>query len=327
MGLAYCIFRRMFSLFVLAALVHAGLATAQNFPTQTIKIVVPYPPGGTNDLVARLLVQKLQEQMGQSVIVENKPGASGNIGAEFVAKSAPNGYTLLLVTTGHSIAPSLYQKLSYNLLTDLTPVAELTTGPMLVMTDPNGPLRTMGDLIAAAKANPGRITFGSAGNGSTTHLAAELIASTAGVKLNHVPYKGSAPAMTDLMGGTVSMVMDLMPSALPHVKGGKLRAVAITSERRSPLLPDVPTLGETGLPPMNLAVWNGLMAPAKTPPEIVAKLNAETRKAMDSPDIKDRLASQGFAVAVGTPAQFGSLVRTEEERWAKVVKESGAKVE
>ena len=315
------------ALLALCAGVTATVAHAQAFPTQPIKIVVPYPPGGTNDLVARLLAQKLQEQVGQTVMVENKPGVSGNTGADAVAKSPADGHTLILVTTGHSIAPSLYPKLPYNIATDLVPVAELTAGPMLVLTNPNGPLKTMGDLIAAAKAKPGHLNYGSAGNGSTTHLSSELIATTAGVKFNHIPYKGSAPAMTDVMGGNADMVMDLMFSSMPHVQGGKLRAIAITSAKRSPLMPDVPTLGESGLPAMDLAVWNGLMAPAKTPKEVVAKLNTEIRKAMDSADIKAKLQSQGFTVATGTPEQFGALLKSEMERWAKVVKASGAKVD
>lgn len=315
---------------VLLALCAGAVATAvqaQAFPTQAIKIVVPYPPGGTNDLVARLLAQKLQEQIGQSVIVENKAGVSGNTGADAVAKSPADGYTLILVTTGHSIAPSLYPKLPYDIRADLVPVAELTAGPMLVLTNPSGPLKTMADLIATAKAKPGQVAYGSAGNGSTTHLSAELIASTAGVKFNHIPYKGSAPAMTDVMAGTAEMVMDLMFSSMPHVQAGKLRAIAITSAKRSPLMPDVPTLGESGLPPMDLAVWNGLMAPAKTPKEVVTKLNAEIRKAMDSADIKTKLQGQGFNVATGTPEQFGALLKAEMERWAKAVKASGAKID
>jgi tripartite-type tricarboxylate transporter receptor subunit TctC len=315
------------ALLTLCAGVTPTVAHAQAFPTQPIKIVVPYPPGGTNDLVARLLAQKLQEQVGQTVIVENKPGVSGNTGADAVAKSPADGHTLILVTTGHSIAPSLYPKLPYNIATDLVPVVELTAGPMLVLTNPNGPLKTMGDLIAAAKAKPGHLNYGSAGNGSTTHLSSELIATTAGVKFNHIPYKGSAPAMTDVMGGNADMVMDLMFSSMPHVQGGKLRAIAITSAKRSPLMPDVPTLGESGLPAMDLAVWNGLMAPAKTPNEVVAKLNTEIRKAMDSAEIKAKLQSQGFNVAAGTPEQFGALLKSEMERWAKVVKASGAKVD
>ena len=317
----------LLALFAAIGIAPAAQAQAQAFPSRPIKIVVPYPPGGTNDLVARLLAHKLQEGVGQPVLVENRPGASGNTGADAVTKSPADGYTLILVTTGHSIAPSLYAKLPYDITSDLVPVSELTTGPLLVLTNASGALKSMADLIAAAKARPGQINYASAGNGSSTHLSAELIAATAGVRFNHIPYKGSAPAMTDVMAGNADMVIDYMFSAMPHVQGGKLRAIAITSARRSPLLPEVPTLGESGLPPMEIAGWNGLMAPARTPRDVLARLNAEIRKAMDSADIKDKLMSQGFAVATGTPEQFGELLKSELALWAKVVKVSGARID
>ena len=305
----------------------AGSAVAQAWPTKAIKIVVPYPPGGANDIVARLLGQKLTDQLGQPVVVENRPGASGNNGADTVAKSPADGYTLILVTTGHSIAPSLYAKLPYNIRTDLTPVSTLISGPMLVMTNPQGKINSMADLIAAAKVKPGALSYGSAGSGSTTHLAAELIATTAGVKFNHIPYKGSAPAMVDVMGGNVQMVMDLMLSSMPHVKSGKLKAIAITSARRDPALPEVPTLSEAGFPGLEMSVWNGLMAPAGTPKEVIAKLNTEIRKAMELPDLEERIHAQGFSVLTGTPEQFSAVLRSEMDRWAKAVKDSGAKAD
>ena len=311
-----------------AAMFSAPLACAQDkYPSKPVKIVVPYSPGGTNDVVARLLAQKLQTQTGQSFIVENKAGASSNIGADAVAKSQPDGYTLVLVTTGHTIAPSLYASLPYDITKDLTPISTLVTGPMLVLTNSQGPLKSMTELIVTAKAKPGQINYGSAGNGSTTHLAAELIATTAGVKFNHIPYKGSTPAMTDVMAGNADMVMDLMFSSVPFVKGGKLRAIAVTSSQRVPELPDVPTLAEVGMPGLELAVWNGLMAPAKTPKDVIAMLNTEIGKAMASPEIKERLASQGFAVLTGSPEQFSAQLKTEIDRWTKAVKASGAKAE
>jgi len=301
----------------------AVIAVAQGYPNKSIKLVVPYPPGGANDIVARLLAQKLTEQMGQAVVVENKAGASGNNGANEVAKGAADGYTLILVTTGHSIAPSL-SKLPYDITTDLAPVTTLISGPMLVLTNPNGSIKSMADLIAAAKAKPAQLNFGSAGIGSTTHLSAELIASTANVKMNHVPYKGSAPAMADVMGGHADMVMDLMLSSLPHVQTGKLRAIAITSAKRTPALPEVPTLIEAGFPGMELSVWNGLMVPVKTPKEVVAKLNQEIVKAMGTAEMKARIKEQGFDVLTGTPEQFTTLLKTEISRWATAVKASGA---
>lgn len=310
-----------------AALTLPALTLAQTFPAKPVKIVVPYPPGGTNDIVVRLLAQKLGDSMGQPFVVENKPGASGNLGAEQVARAAPDGYTLLLVTTGHSIHPSLYKNLRYNIKTDLTPVSELTRGPMLVMVTPSLPYKTVQDVIAAAKAKPGSINFGSAGNGSSTHLAIELLSSMAGVKMTHIPYSGSAPAMADVMAGNAQLVMDLMFSALPQVNGGKLRAIAITGAKRSPLLPNVPTVAESGVPGFETLAWNGLMAPSSTPKPIIDKLNAEIHKALDAPEMKERLRAQGFEPSPGTPEQFGALIRSEIDRWAKVVKTSGAKVE
>lgn len=310
-----------------AALTLPALSLAQAFPAKPVKIVVPYPPGGTNDIVVRLLAQKLGDSMGQPFVVENKPGASGNLGAEQAARAAPDGYTLLLVTTGHSIHPSLYKNLRYNIKTDLTPVSELTRGPMLVMVTPSLPYKTVRDVIAAAKAKPGSINFGSAGNGSSTHLATELLSSMAGVKMTHIPYSGSAPAMADVMAGNAQLVMDLMFSALPQVNGGKLRAIAITGAKRSPLLPNVPTVAESGVPGFETLAWNGLMAPASTPKPIIDKLNAEIHKALDAPEMKERLRAQGFEPSPGTPEQFGALIRSEIDRWAKVVKTSGAKVE
>ncbi|MFJ1257000.1 tripartite tricarboxylate transporter substrate binding protein [Cupriavidus sp. CuC1] len=310
-----------------AALTLPALTLAQAFPAKPVKIVVPYPPGGTNDIVVRLLAQKLGDSMGQPFVVENKPGASGNLGAEQVARAAPDGYMLLLVTTGHSIHPSLYKNLRYNIKTDLTPVSELTRGPMLVMVTPSLPYKTVQDVIAAAKAKPGSINFGSAGNGSSTHLATELLSSMAGVKMTHIPYSGSAPAMADVMAGNAQLVMDLMFSALPQVNGGKLRAIAITGAKRSPLLPSVPTVAESGVPGFETLAWNGLMAPANTPKPIIDKLNAEIHKALDAPEMKERLRAQGFEPSPGTPEQFGALIRSEIDRWAKVVKTSGAKVE
>lgn len=310
-----------------ATLTATGAAMAQAYPSKPVKIVVPYTPGGTNDLVARILAQKLQEQMGQTVIVDNKPGASGNTGIDGVARSAADGYTVGLITTGHSIHPSLYPKLPYSLKTDLAPVVELTSGPMLVMVNPGTPYKTVKDLVTAAKAKPGAINYGSAGNGSTTHLSTELLGTMAGVKFNHIPYNGSAPAMTDAMAGNVDLVMDLIYSALPNVKSGRLRAIAISGAQRSPVMPEVPTVAESGVPGFEAYVWNGLVVPAGTPKDVVARLNAEVKKAMATPEIKERITAQGFAVTTGTPEEFGKVIADDMDRWAKVVKASGAKID
>ncbi len=319
--------RAALALAAFGCLVASGAARADVYPSRSVKIVVPYTPGGTNDIVARLVAQKLTEGLGQPVIVENKPGASGNLGAEQVARAPADGYTLILVTTGHAIAPSLYKNLRYSIQNDLAPVSELTSGPLLVMVNPSSPYKTIGDVVAAAKARPGTINFGSAGNGSSTHLATELLASTAGVKMTHIPYTGSMPAMQDVMADNAQLVMDLMLSAAPQVAGGRLRAIAITSAKRSPQLPDVPTVAESGMPGFEVGVWNGLMAPAGTPRPIVDRLNAEIRKALADPELKKRFEAQGFEAVWTPPEKFGALIGSEIGRWAKVVQLSGAKVE
>ena len=300
----------------LLAAAFAAPALAQSYPAKPVRIVVPYPPGGPNDIVARTVGQKLSEQLGQPVIVDNKPGASGNIGAESVAKSPPDGYTLLLLTTGHTINPSLYPKLGYDLEKDLAPVTQLTAGPMVVVANPS-----------LAKAKPGSLNFGSAGNGSSTHLAPELFSSMAGIKMNHIPYKGSAPALTDLMAGQIQVAFDFMISAMPHVKSGKIKALAVTSTTRSPAAPDLPTVAESGVPGFEVIGWNGLVVPARTPKDAVAKLNAELKKALDQPDTKERFAAQGFSATWTTPEKFGAYIESEHAKWAKVVKDSGAKID
>ncbi|MFC5521822.1 tripartite tricarboxylate transporter substrate binding protein [Polaromonas jejuensis] len=311
----------------LAALATAGAATAQGFPSRAVKIVVPYPPGGTNDSVARVLAQRLGDRLGQLFIVENKAGASGNLGAEFVARAPADGYTLILVTMGHTIHPSLYKNLRYNIRTDLAPITSLTSGPALLMVNPSLGINSLKDLIARAKAKPGELNFSSAGNGSSTHLATEYLSSQAGVKMTHIPFNGSAPAMMDVIAGNSQVVMDMMFSATPQVKGGKLKAIAQTGARRSPAMPDVPTVAESGLPGFDVSVWNGLMAPAGTPKDVIAKLNAEIKRELESPEFKERLAAQGYEPAWSTPEQFGKLIASDIERWARVVKTSGAKAE
>ncbi|TWD76878.1 tripartite-type tricarboxylate transporter receptor subunit TctC [Variovorax beijingensis] len=313
---------------LLAASATPTTAVAQAaYPSKTVKIVVPYPPGGTNDSVARVLAQRLADRLGQPFIVENKAGASGNLGAEFVARAPADGYTLILVTMGHTIHPSLYRNLRYDIRTDLAPITSLTTGPALLMVNPNMGVNSLKDLIALAKSKPGALNFSSAGNGSSTHLATEYLSERAGIKMTHIPFNGSAPAMMDVIAGNSQVVMDMMFSATPQVKGGKLKAIAQTGAKRSPAMPDVPTVAEAGLPGFDVSVWNGLMAPAGTPKEVIAKLNAEIKRELDSPEFKERLAAQGYEPAWSTPEQFDKLIASDIERWAKVVKTSGAKAE
>lgn len=305
----------------------SGLATAQDYPNKPVKLVVPYPPGGPTDIVARVVAQKLQEQMGQPFVIDNKPGAGANTGAEAVARSAPDGYTLLVATTAHAINPSLFSKLNYQLLKDLTSVSQLTSGPLVIVANPALPAQNIKELIALAKSKNGGLNFGSSGNGQSTHLSAELFSAMAGVKMSHVPYKGSAPALTDVMAGQTDLMFDTMLSAMPHVKGGKLKALAVTSSQRSPVAPNIPTVAESGLPGYEAIAWNGILAPAGTPKEVIARLNAELKKVLENPDVRQRFEAQGFASSWSSPTDFGSFLHAEVGKWAKVVQVSGAKVD
>jgi tripartite-type tricarboxylate transporter receptor subunit TctC len=311
---------------IVATGIAAG-AFAQGYPGKPVKVIVPYPPGGPTDIVARVVAQKLSEQTGQQFVVDNRGGAGGNIGAEAVARAPADGYTLLVATTAHAINRSLFKGLNYDLMKDFIPVSQLTAGPLVIVANPALPASNVKELIALAKAKPGELTFASSGNGQSTHLSAELFATMAGVKMTHVPYKGSAPALTDVMGGQVLLFFDTMLSAMPHVRSGKLKAIAVTSAVRSPAAPDVPTVAESGLPGFEAIAWNGLLAPSGTPKEVVARLNAETRKALEVPEIRERFAAQGFAAAWSSPEKYGAFLDAEVDKWAKVVKVSGATVD
>jgi len=306
----------------------APLAFAQAYPSHTIRLVVPFPAGGTTDILARDVAKKLTDTMGQSVVVDNRPGAGGNIGADLVAKSAPDGYTLLMGTVGtHAINPSLYAKMPYDHIKDFVPVVLVAGVPNVLVVNPSVPINSVADLIKLAKAKPGSINFASSGSGTSIHLSGELFKTMAGVDMTHVPYKGSSPALTDLMGGQVQIMFDNLPSSLALIKAGKLRAVAVTSLKRAPALPDVPTIAESGLPGFEASSWFGVLAPAGTPAPIVAKLNAEVNKWLQSPEGKEQLLAQGAEVAGGSPEQFAAHIRAESDKWAKVVKASGAKVD
>jgi len=288
-------------------------------------MVVPFSPGGSTDVLARIVGQKLTERSGQPVIIENRAGAGGNIGAEQVAKSAPDGYTLLLGGVPHAISASLYSKLPYDMARDLTAIAEVASFPSAIVLHPSLPANSVKELIALARARPGRLSFGSAGNGSPNHLSLELFQTMAGVNMVHVPYKGSGQLVGDLLAGQVQLASMGLPVAVPHAQSGKLRAIAVTGAARSPLLPEVPTVSEAGLPGFEVTSWYGVFGPAGLPADIVAKLNSEIGTAVTAPEVKERLAALGAEPSVKAPDQFDRYVRQEIAKWAKVVKDSGAK--
>lgn len=303
-------------------------AFGQPYPNRTIRLVVPFPAGGTTDILARAASQKLTESLGQPVVVDNRPGAGGNIGADMVAKSAPDGYTLLMGTVGtHAINASLYSKMPYDHVKDFTPIVLVAGVPNVLVVNPSVPVNSVGDLIKLAQAKPGAINFASSGSGTSIHLSGELFKTMAHVDMTHVPYKGSAPALTDLIGGQVQVMFDNLPSSLAQIKAGKLRAVAVTSLKRAPALPDVPTISESGLPGFEASSWFGVLGPAGTPPSVVTRINSEINNWLQSPEARAQLLAQGAEAAGGTPESFASHIRAETEKWAKVVKASGAKVD
>ena len=310
------------------ALIGPAVHAQTTYPAKPVRFVVPFPAGGTTDILARAVAQKLSETWGQQVIVDNRPGAAGNIGSELVARSAPDGYTLLMGTVGtHAINQSLYEKLPYDPVKDFTPVVLVAGVPNVLVVNPSVPAQSVAELIAYAKANPGKLNFASSGSGTSIHLSGELFKVLTGVQITHVPYKGSAPALTDLMGGQVQLMFDNLPSSLAFVKAGKLRALAVTSTTRAAALPDVPTMVEAGVSGFEASSWFGMLAPTGTPRDIVLRINAEVAKWLATPEAREKLAGQGAIVAGGAPEDFARHIASESAKWARVVKASGAKVE
>jgi tripartite-type tricarboxylate transporter receptor subunit TctC len=316
----------MKKLLALAALALSLTAAAQ-YPTKPIRIVVTYPPGGGADLMARLIAPRMADTLGQPVVVENKPGASGQIGAAEVARSAPDGYTLMLDASSYSVNPSLYAKLPYDPAKAFTPIALIALFPNVLVVTPDFAARDVKELVALAKAKPGTIAFASSGNGSAQHLSAELFKQKAGVDMTHVPYKGGGPAMNDVMGGQVPVFFANMASSLAQVKGGKVRALAITGAKRSPALPNVPTIAEAGVPGYEVYEWNAIFAPAGTPAPVLAKVADALAKAMQSAEFRERVASLGGELAAYGPAQSERFVREQAELWGKVVRAGAIKVD
>lgn len=308
----------------LLSLVLTAPANAQSYPTKPVRVVVPYPPGGPTDIVARVLFQQVSEATGQQFLVDNRAGAGGNIGAEIVAKSPADGYTLLIGTTAHAINMSLFKNLSYDVQKDFAPVSLLTQGPLVLVAHPQFPANSIKEVIELAKSKSGGLNFASSGNGQSTHLSVELFNTMAGIKMSHVPYKGSAPALTDVMSGQVDVMFDTTLSAMPFVKAGKLKALGLTSPVRSPAAPDVPTIAESGLPGYEVFAWNGVFVPTGTPKAVVQQLNDQIRRAMLLPQVKDKFSAQGFAASWNSPENFGVFVKNEVDKWTRTVKASGA---
>ena len=317
---------RLLTFAVLSFAAGSNGAWASDYPSKAIRWIVPYPPGGTTDVLARIMAPRLTETLGQPVVVENKPGAGNNIGTELVINSPADGYTMLLVNPANGINASLYKNLSYNFIRDIAPVAGLMRTPNVMVATNNLPVKTVAEFIEYCKANPGKVNMASSGSGTSTHLSGELFKSMTGCNMLHVPYKGSGPALIDLTAGQVQVFFDNLPSSVPYIKGGRIRALAVTSEGVEPSAPDLPTVGAT-VKGYEATAWFGVGMPKNTPAEVIAKMNAEVNKALADPAIRKRLAELGGVPIAGTPAAFGKVIAAETEKWAKVVQASGAKVE
>lgn len=310
------------------ALQTLAASAADVYPSKPIKFVVPYPPGGPTDLMARLLQTQLQARLNTTVIVDNRAGAGGNIGSDFVAKAPADGYTILLAASGPmSVNQSLYKTMPYDALKDFAPVIQISAFPLVLDLHPSVPANSLKEVIALGKSKPETLSFASAGNGTPQHLAGELFNKATGLTLQHIPYKGAGPALNDVMGGHVKMMFDVLGSSLSHIKAGKIKAVAVTGAKRSPMLPDVPTVAEAGLPGYDITAWHGIVAPAATPKPVIAKLNQTLNEIFAEPEFRKRWEEIGTPVVAGTPEAFGTLIRNESTRLGKVVKDSGATVD
>jgi tripartite-type tricarboxylate transporter receptor subunit TctC len=310
-----------------AICVISGSAAAQAWPSKPVRYIVPFPPAGATDITARIMADKIGGPLGQSVVVENRPGAAGNVGTDFVAKSVPDGYTILQLTVAQSISQTLYAKLNYDLEKDLAPVAMVALVPNVMEVNPSVPAKSVAEFIALAKSKPGKINFASSGSGTSIHMSAEMFMMLTGVKMLHIPYKGSGPALADLIGGQVDVMFDNLTSSIGFIRSGKLRALAITSATRYPELPDLPTMQEAGVPGYEATAWFGIVAPRGISRDVVLRINGEVNKALVQPDVREKLAQQGAVATPMTPEQFGTFIHNEVVKWGKVVKASGAKVE
>jgi tripartite-type tricarboxylate transporter receptor subunit TctC len=304
----------------------AGSALSQTYPSKPIRVVAPFAPGGGTDLIARVAAQKMTEALGQQTVVDNRPGAGGVLGAELGAKAPPDGYTFTLIAGSYAVNPSLF-KLTFDPINDITPVIQLSQGPFLVVVHPSLPVKNIKELVALAKAKPGQLTFASSGAGSITQLATELFADMAGIKMIHIPYKGTGPALTDTMAGQVQMLFGSVGATLPQMSSGRLRAIAVTTAKRIAAAPDVPTIAESGVKGYEVILWHGLIAPKALPKPILDRVNGELNKALKSKEMQERLAGDGVSAAGGTPEQFAALIKKDIEVWRAVVKKAGVKAE
>ena len=318
--------RAAIGLIAMSFLATLASAQAQDYPTRPVKWVVPYPPGGATDILARLVGQRLSERLNQQFVIENKPGAGNNVGTESVVNADPDGYTILLVNPANGINASLYAKMNFNFIRDIAPVAGILRSPNVMVVPADFPAKTVAEFIAYAKANPGKINMASSGNGTSVHLSGELFRSMTGIEMVHVPYKGAAPALTDMLGGRVQVIFDNLPSAMQHIKAGTLRALAVTTETRSPQLPDVPTVADT-VKGYEASAWFGVGAPKNTPKPIIDKLNKEINAILAEPAMKQRLDELGGVPLIGTPEDFGKIIQSETDKWAKVVEFAKIKVD
>jgi tripartite-type tricarboxylate transporter receptor subunit TctC len=318
--------RALFSSLAAVLLAVSSGSIAQQYPAKPVKIVVPFAPGGGSDFIARFMAQRLTTSLGQQVIVENKPGAGGMLGIDAGVKSPPDGYTLTLIASSYTVNPSIY-KFSFDPVADITPIIQMSQGPLLVVVRPSLPVKSIKDLIEMAKAKPGQLNFASSGQGSVIHMATELFQAMAGIKMNHIPYKGTGPALTDTLGGQTDVFFSSTATAMPHVQSGKLRAVAVTTAKRIPALPDVPTVAESGVPNYDVVLWHGLIGPKGLPRPIVERINGEVTKALKLKETADQLQNDGVSPAGGSPEQFRAQIEKEIKVWRKVAADAGVKAE
>ena len=311
----------------LIAFALVAIPAYSQYPTRPIRLVIPFPPGGGTDTMARAIAPKMSEYLGQQIVPENRGGAGANIGAEIAAKSPPDGYTLVVATSSNAMGATLYTRLNYNLVRDFAPITQLATTPHILVVHPSVPVKTVREFTALAKSKPGQLAYSSSGSGSAAHMMGELFVSLTGVKMMHVPYKGGGPSMIALVAGEVSVCFATMPSAVGYVRAGRLRGIAVTTDRRSPATPDLPTIAEAGVKGYEGGGWYGLSAPANTPRPIIDRLHAEALKVMAQPDVKERLANAGFEVVTSNPEQFAAFTKSEIQKWGKLIRAAGLKAD